>query len=399
LNHAYFLLFFCRRTKKMKFDIIKVRRQLHGMPELGFEEHQTSRLIAQILRSFGLEVHENIARTGVVGVLRGQDETLPVLGYRADMDALPVCEMLDVPWRSTNGCMHACGHDAHMAIALGAAHVLASERPKRGIVFIFQPNEEGAPGELPSGAELMCQEGILERFHISQMLALHCDPTLSSGKMGVCHGALWAASGRFKCKVLGKPSHAAYPHKGCDALRAAAEMCAICHPMYQVGQLPDEVHGREVFSICKLQAGTAFNVIAGEAEFEGIIRACSHQRILEMAQKFEKDIQKVASIYGVSLQLECFLGAESVVNDEALKNRAWDVWDDMGMAQNISMTMAAEDFSHFSTKIPSFYAMLGVRPKEMQEIPPLHSDYFTIDEQALEVGVQAMTALIRTLCV
>ena len=140
-------------------------------------------------------------------------------------------------------------------------------------------------------------------------------------------------------------------------------------------------------------------MIAGEAEFEGIIRACSHQRILEMAQKFEKDIQKVASIYGVSLQLECFLGAESVVNDEALTNRAWNVWDDMGMAQNISMTMAAEDFSHFSTKIPSFYAMLGVRPKEMQEIPPLHSDYFTIDEQALEVGVQAMTALIRTLCV
>lgn len=382
----------------MKFDIIKVRRQLHGMPELGFEEHQTSCLIAQILRSFGLEVHESIARTGVVGVIRGLDETLPLLGYRADMDALPVCEMSDVPWRSTNGCMHACGHDAHMAVALGIAHVFASKRPKRGIAFLFQPNEEGAPGELPSGAELMCREGVLEQFHISQMLALHCDPTLPCGMMGVCHGALWAASGRFKSKVAGKPSHAAYPHKGNDALRAAAEMCALCHPMYQPGCLPDTAQAEEIFSICKLQAGNAFNVIAGEAEFEGIIRACSHRRIIEIAKEFKNNIQKIDNIYRVSTQFEYFLGAESVVNDKALTDSAWGVWRDMGIAQNISMTMAAEDFSHFSSRIPSFYAMLGIRPPDLDEIPPLHSDRFILDERALNAGVSAMSALMRTLC-
>ena len=212
--------------KMTKMNLIEIRRTLHQHPELGFEELWTSQFLAKTLRNLGLEVTEHIGRTGLVAVIKGQNPELPAIGYRADMDALPIKELTDVPFASNNGNMHACGHDSHMTVALGVAESFANRqtRPNRDIVFVFQPNEEGAPGELPSGAELMVREGVIENYRIGEMVALHSDPTLDTGIMGICRGTIWAASGRIRVSVSGKAGHAAYPYKGRDALWAASEM-------------------------------------------------------------------------------------------------------------------------------------------------------------------------------
>lgn len=180
-------------------DIIETRRLLHQHPELGYEEHWTSQYIAQRLAELGYEIHEKLAHTGIVAIWRGAIPDLGAVAYRADMDALPIVEKTDVPFRSTNGCMHACGHDSHMAVAIDVAEkVAAAPRAKRDIAFVFQPNEEGAPGEIPSGADLMCREGVVERFGLCKMVALHSDPTLEAGVMGICQGAIWANRGGLR---------------------------------------------------------------------------------------------------------------------------------------------------------------------------------------------------------
>ncbi len=375
----------------LNMDLIQIRRTLHQHPEVGFEEYWTSEFLADQLEKLGLEVYRNIAKTGLVAVLPGKNRS-HAIGYRADIDALPIAEKLDVPWKSTNGCMHACGHDAHMTIALGTAEKLTNldEKLDCNVVFVFQPNEEGAPGELPSGAELMCSEGILERFHIEKMMALHCDPTLESGKMGVCRGTLWAASGRFVVRIVGKSAHAAYPEQGHDALWAASDMVSA---IYAALNRLHSASVQEVASICKLNAGNAFNVIAGNAQFEGIMRAPSRKHLDEIKNIIQNTVKYVAEYANVHAECDFFYGANAVINDDDMTQIALDTW---GGAKNIQMTMASEDFSHFSERIPCFYAMLGICPSG-ETLPPLHSDVFTLDESTLAEAADRMMQLILQL--
>ena len=369
----------------------EIRQILHAHPELGFEEHWTAQFIAKQLRELGLEVHENIARTGVIGIWHGADSTRAI-GYRADMDALPIAEETALPYCSRNGKMHACGHDVHMAVALGVAAELAlcKEKTAHDAVFIFQPNEEGAPGELPSGAELMCREGILERFHIEKMVALHCDPGLPTGTMGICHGAAWAASGRFVVEITGKSAHAAYPERGADALCSASEIVSAIYAVLKRRRAP----AKEVDSVCKFHAGTAFNVIAGTAQFEGIMRGPSKKHLQEIAEIIEETSQGLAKTFHVEASCKFYYGADAVINDDALVNKALSVWQ--RHAREIEMSMASEDFSHFSQRIPCLYAMLGIRGNEMG-YEPLHSSHFTVDESALGFGVTRMLELLLNL--
>lgn len=377
-------------------NLIEIRRQLHQHPELGFEENWTSQFLAGQLKVLGLDVTEHIAKTGIVAVLKGMNPQKPAIGYRADMDALPIIEKTDIPFASTNGCMHACGHDSHMTVALGVAQKLVQRRdkPSRNIVFVFQPNEEGAPGELPSGAELMCQEGILEKFNIGHMVALHSDPTLETGMMGICRGTVWAASGRFTVTVKGKSAHAAYPEKGSDALYAATEMVNCIYSMLSRRRPASP----EVVSVCKLNAGTAFNVLADSARFEGIFRAPSRQILKEIASLMNATVQGIAQSCGVEVIFEDFYGANAVKNDDHLVDIATKTWTQSGIAKMIPMNLTSEDFSHFADRIPCFYAMMGIKPKELSEIPPLHSDHFYLDESAIEPAVDAMLNLIDALC-
>ena len=373
-------------------DIIQIRRELHQHPELGFEENWTSDYLAGMLEKLGLEVSRGVARTGVVGVMRGKDSGLSAIGYRADMDALPVVECTGLPYAATNGRMHACGHDSHMAVALGVAEKLVErgERPRCDVVFVFQPNEEGAPGEMPSGAELMCREGVLEKFRIGRMVALHSDPTLEAGVMGICRGTVWSASGRFHVTVTGKSAHAAYPERGRDALWAAAAMVEGIYGAMARRRpaIP------EVVSVCQLKAGTAFNVIAGESEFEGIFRAPTRKILEEIAELMASTIRGIADGCGVGAKVEFFYGANAVINDDNLVDVAIQAWIKSGLGRMVSANLAAEDFSHFADRIPSFYAMMGIKPPGVAEIPPSHSDHFILDESALPRAVEAMVSLL-----
>ena len=371
--------------------LVKWRRWLHSHAETGFAEHRTSAFLANKLRDLGCEVHEGIAGTGLVAVVPGADRTRSV-GYRADMDALPGVEAVDVPWKSKNGCMHACGHDIHMTIALGLAWSLirSVHKPSCDVAFVFQPNEEGAPGDFPGGAETMCREGVLERFHIRRMMALHCDPSLETGTFGISRHAAWAASGRFVVTVEGCASHAAYPERGHDAIWAASTMIPAIYAAVQRRR----PRAPEIVSVCRIEGGTAFNVISAKARFEGTLRAADGNAIDELGEILRETVQGVSAICGVTAHVEVFHGADSVINDGAMARLALDVLGKSGKVCEISMSMASEDFSHYASKVPGLYAMIGVRPHHLQQMPPLHADNFCPDEGVIAAAVPRVLSLL-----
>ncbi|MBQ9243150.1 MAG: amidohydrolase [Proteobacteria bacterium] len=375
----------------MKEKLVHIRRTLHQHPELGFQEHWTSDFLAEHLCALGLEVHRGIAETGIVALAKGKDPELPAIGYRADMDALPISEKTGLPFASTNGCMHACGHDGHMTVALGVAEKIASAPLSHTVAFVFQPNEEGAPGEKPTGADAMCQTGFLETFNISRMVALHTDPTLQTGLMGICDGCLWAASGRFVIHIQGDASHAAYPERGHDAMLAAA---ALVQAVYLAKARQRKID-MEVISFCQLTAGHAFNVIAPSADLEGIIRAPSRKNLDQMADLIRNCAAAIDLQFGTHTTVERFYGALPVINDHDLTTIARNCWKDVGI--EVKMNLASEDFSYFSERIPSFFAMMGIRPKDRDAIPPSHAEDFFLDEEALLPAVEAMDMLLRAL--
>lgn len=375
----------------MQERLIHIRRQLHQHPELGFEEVWTSQFLADQLKQLGLEVHTGIAGTGLVGLVRGTDPSLPAIGYRADMDALPIVEKTGLPFASTNGCMHACGHDGHMTVALGVAECIAKSPLKRTVAFVFQPNEEGAPGEKPAGAEAMCEAGVLTRFNISQMVALHTDPTLPTGVMGVCDGCLWAASGRFVVKIEGDSSHAAYPERGHDAMLAATSLIQAIY----LNKARRRKIDMEVLTVCQLSAGHAFNVVAPSAQFEGILRGPSRTHLDELAELMRRCAASIDMQFGTRTTIETFYGALPVFNDHDMTMTARQCWQKLGCGRDVKMNLASEDFSHFSKRIPSFFAMMGIKPDDRESIPPSHAENFYLDENSLVPAVNAMTALLH----
>lgn len=371
----------------MRHDWIHIRRTLHAHPEVGFCENWTAQYIADCLRAMHIETHTGIAGTGVIARIPGRDASKPAIGYRADMDALPVREETGLPYASQNGCMHACGHDVHITVALGVAEYFSRHPLSQTLVIVFQPNEEGAPGALPSGAEALCDAGILEQYHINTMFALHCAPDLEVGKMGVCRGTLWAASGRFCVYVSGSAGHAAYPHRSRDALLAASRMI---EEIYL--QEARERSDARILSVCKFQAGEAFNVIADHAAFEGIVRASTCDALDGMFALIRRCAASTDIRSGTQTRVETFYGALPVVNDDRLVSLAKKTWT--RQAQDIGMSMASEDFSHFSARVPAFYAMLGIAPPG-ETLPPLHASDFIVDERAIEEGIRAMTELLQ----
>ena len=375
-------------SRTMDNSWIDIRRTLHAHPEVGFCEEWTSQYIADFLRSRQIETHIGIAKTGVVARIPERDNALPAIGYRADMDALPVKEETGLPFASHNGCMHACGHDVHITVALALADYFSKHPLNHPLVLVFQPNEEGAPGELPSGAQAMCDAGILEQFGITSMFALHCDPELEVGTMGVCAKTLWAASGRFSVCVEGKAGHAAYPQRSHDALLAAARLVESIY----LQRARERADAHEVLSVCKFNAGDAFNVIAGQATFEGIVRASTREELDGMFELIRRCSAASDFASHTKTTVGTYYGALPVINDDRLLAIARETWGKK--ARTISMTMASEDFSHFSKRVPSFYAMLGIAP-EGKKMPPLHASNFIVDERAIHEGIQAMTALLE----
>jgi amidohydrolase len=394
-----------RRAAAISSDVIAWRRDLHQNPELGNREFRTAGIVAEHLRSLGFdEVRTDVAHTGVVGVLRG-GRPGPVVGLRADMDALPVTELADVPFASTVtteyngqqvGVMHACGHDVHTAALMGTASVLAEMRGDLAgtVMFLFQPAEEGAPSGEEGGAELMIAEGAVESPRPEAYFGLHTSP-FPTGLVGWRSGGIMASADEFTITVTGKQTHGAAPEMGVDPIVVASQIVLALQtiPSRQVAAT-----NPVVVSVGKIEGGVRFNIIPETVQLDGTIRTHDPAVQDEVHERIRRTAEGIAESAGATAQVEIRRFYPVTYNDPELASVALSslerVVGQNGLVQ-IPPLMVAEDFSFFAQQAPGFYFMLGVNAPGVAfgEAASNHSPYFYVNEDALEVGVRAMATL------
>jgi hippurate hydrolase len=360
-------------------EMIAWRRAFHRLPELGYEEHRTAREVAGLLRSFGIdEIAEGIGRTGVVGVIRNGNG--PSVGLRADMDALPIVETGDLAYRSTvPGVMHACGHDGHMTMLLGAARYLASGRRFPGtVVLIFQPAEEGK-----AGAKAMIDDGLLERFPFESVFGLHNIPGMPAAEIAVSPGTVMAAVDHFEITVTGRGGHSAMPHLNRDPILAAASLVMATQSI--VSRNRDPSHPA-VVSVSRISAGEADNATPDRATLRGNVRFLEGDGSDVFRSHLERIARGTAETYGVSVAVDYAVGRPPTVNSEAeaklAKQAALSLWPAVTVAERQVPIMASEDFSHFLGARPGAFAFLGSGEKR----PSLHSANYDFNDDILAPG-------------
>lgn len=385
-----------QEIEKNRAEMIKVRRYLHMNPELGNHEFETAKLVASKLSALGLEVKTGVAGTGVVGLLRGALSG-PTVAIRADLDALPIQELNTFPYRSLNpGVMHACGHDFHTTIALGAATVLAAvkDRIKGNVRFIFQPAEEGLPAGQEGGAALMIKEGVLDNPPVRAIFALHVWPELKVGDIGYTAGYLMASSDNFIITIEGKSAHAARPQEGIDAVVLAAEVINNLQTIVSRAIDPTEP---AVITIGKIQGGTKANIIAEKVEMEGTVRTLNDKVRERMPVLMEDIIRGLTQSYGASYSFKYEKGTPPVYNHPDLVQAMLPVLENAFSPERlvpVKPQMVAEDFALLAERVPAFMYLLGVRSPGQASAAPLHSPYFNPDERAIPVGIKAMCHLV-----
>ncbi|MGH9855658.1 MAG: M20 metallopeptidase family protein [Blastocatellia bacterium] len=389
-----------RAAESLRAKLIEQRRDFHMHPELSNREERTARVIAEKLRALGLdEVKTGVGKHGVVALLKGR---LPggsdsVVAVRADMDALPIQETIDAPYKSRNdGVKHACGHDAHMAVALGVAELLSKMRDRvRGSVkFIFQPAEEGAPPGERGGAKFMIEEGCLENPRPSAIFGLHVMPNIEVGQIGYNSGPAMASSDRFSITIRGKKVHGAYPHDGIDTVVVAAECVTALQTIRS-----RRINTQEplVITLGSIHGGNRFNIIADEVKLEGTMRTLNEEVRTKAIEMMKQTLAGVTSAYGASYEIE--LGANNPVtyNDPALVEATLPVMRKIAGEKNIiapKPQMGAEDFSQYQKIIPGFFYFLGVGNREKGITAMIHTPEFDLDEQSLVVGVKVMSNVL-----
>lgn len=372
---------------RLSSDLIRLRRFLHRHPELGFEEHQTARLVARKLAQLGLVVATEVGGTGVVGLLPGPAPG-PTVALRADMDALPLQDQKNVPYASgIPGKMHACGHDAHVACLLGAAALLAELRASLAgsVKFIFQPAEE-----TNQGARAMIRDGVLEHPRVDAIVALHVNAELPSGTVVAKEGPIMAAEDNFTLRIKGESAHAASPHRGADAIVAAAQVVMALQTVVSRNLDPLEA---AVVSICTINGGRSRNILCDNVEMQGTVRTLSPQVRRSIPARIRNILESLAAGYGTGAELEYQPENPPVFNDPYLTSICREaICQTMGekTLAETSGTMASEDFSFFQECVPGTFLWLGVR-KEPEESIPLHSPLFDLDEPAMEVGATVLT--------
>ena len=358
-------------------------------------EKETSAFIARYLRELGLDVFTGIGGYGIKAILKGK-KAEPVLAIRADMDALPIEEKTGLPFSSKNkGSMHACGHDAHMTNVLITARMLSEMKEKipGTVVFIFQPCEEGAPPGKTGGAQAMINAGILENPHIDAILGLHVLPDLPVGAIGLCPGPIMANVASFYIKIFGKASHGAFPHQGVDAIYAASSAIMQFQSLISRFRDPNEP---AVLSVGKIKGGVRLNVIAEEVELEGTVRTFSFEFQDRLSMGMEKILKGISYAYGTQYRFDFVKDAPFVKNDRPLTEFFIPVFKKILGEKNVQIVKPmtiAEDFSHYSHKIPALFFFLGVGGKSA-----LHTPTFAVDEAVLKTGpVLFATAAIHYL--
>ncbi len=367
--------------------IVTMRREFHRHPETGFVETNTSRVIAQELKRLGLQVQTGIAKTGVVGALH-VDGAVGSVAFRADMDALPITEENDLEYKSQNeGVSHACGHDANMAMLLGAAKLMTQVRDslKRQVKFIFQPCEEQHPG----GAKLMMEEGVLNG--VDEIYGLHIDPNISSGIFGLRAGATMAATDRIVITIIGKGGHASTPHLCVDPIVVSAEVILAIQTIVSRKVNPLSPC---VISLCQIAGGTTFNVIPDKVKIIGTVRTFSKELRYRMPLLIEETIKGITSLYNASYQFEYLKGHPSLYNPQPqvdfVQNKITELFGDKAV-ENIDPKMGGEDFSYYLEKIKGAYLFLGSGDIEKGTNKPLHSPRFLLDEDVLCKGTALFT--------
>jgi amidohydrolase len=376
---------------KMKDWLVEIRRTIHMHPELGFEEVETSKLVSEWLERFGLQVKRGIAKTGVVGLLKGKEPGKTV-AIRADMDALPLDEANQVPYVSkVKGKMHACGHDAHVTILLGVARFLSSnkDRVKGNIKWIFQPAEEGG-----GGGKVMVEEGVLENPKVDAIFGAHVFPLLPIGKVGVYEREGLAAADRVKIKIIGKGGHGAMPHLCKDPIHAAGHVITQLHSIVSRNINPLD---SAVISIGKINGGTAINIIPDEVEMLVTVRSLSPQVREELNRRMEGVVQGVARSFEMDYRYEFEYGYPVLINDPEMSKLVASACSKGIGKENVEVckpSMGAEDFAFYLEKIPGSFFRLGIRNEKKGIIHPYHSSLFDIDEEVLPFGVEMFVRVI-----
>jgi len=376
------------RIRDYADDLTAIRRDLHAHPELGFEEVRTSGIVAELLQSWGIEVHRDIGKTGVVGVIEG-NRPGRTIGLRADMDALPIEEQTNLPWSSkTPGVMHACGHDGHTTMLLGAARYLAETRDFAGkAVLIFQPAEEGL-----GGARAMLADGLFERFPCDEVYGLHNRPGAPQNQVRVVPGVAMAGADFFDLKVIGRGSHGARPHESRDPIVAATALVQALQSVVSRSIDPLEA---VVVSVTKIHSGAAYNVIPGEAVVSGTCRMFSDAARAQVRQRIREIAAGIATSYGVEVEVDIREIFGVLENDEALSGSFAEMARGMAGEANVVLggkpNTGSEDFADMLRAVPGAYFTIGHEGTAM-----LHNAGFTFDDSILPLGSSLLARLVET---
>lgn len=370
-------------------ELAAIRQDLHAHPELGMEEFRTSEIVAAYLENLGIEVHRGVGKTGVVGVLRSGDG-LRSIGLRADMDALPMTELTNLPFRSKYpGRMHACGHDGHTAMLLGAARYLATTRAFSGTVnFIFQPGEEGC-----GGAQAMLDDGLFSRFPCDAIFGIHNEPGLDVGRFKIGPGTIAAGGAFFDVKVTGKGCHGASPHAGIDPVLTACHIVTALQSVISKNVPPRE---SAVISITRVAGGDAYNVIPQEATISGTARFFSREVGKIIEQSIGRMADGIAASYGATAELDFRLLFAPTTNDpiqtELMAKAAIELVGQESVDVHVSPGMWSEDFSFMLEQVPGAYMFMGIGEGEL-----LHHPSYTFNDNSIPYGSALYARLAASL--
>lgn len=383
------------------------REQIHQNPELGNREFKTARLVAAHLRSLGMEVQEGVAKTGVVGLLKGERPG-PCVALRADMDGLPVTERVKIPFASSEktiyegaevGVMHACGHDTHVAILMTVAEILSGMRDQLSgsVKFIFQPAEEGPPAGEEGGAALMVKEGVMENPKVDVIFGLHIQSGLEVGRIKYKAGSLMAAADWFNIIVKGKGSHGSQPWRGVDPIQVGAQ---IIEGLQNIVSRQSELSKAPVvITVGKIKGGVRQNIISETCEMSGTIRTLDSKMQGDVHEKIKRTAKLIAAANGADADVVIETQTLVTYNTPELVKQMVPTLEKTLGATNVTETewvTGAEDFSYYGTKAPAFFFFLGGMPKgqDSSQAPPHHTSDFYVDNSGMPAGVKALCNLV-----
>lgn len=390
---------------QVESKVIEWRHHIHQNPELSNREFKTAEYVAAHLKSLGIEVQTGIAHTGVVGILKGK-KSGKVVALRADMDALPVVERNDLPYKSEvtsvfngqeTGVMHACGHDTHVAILMGVAEVLSKNRNFPGTVkFIFQPAEEGPPPGEEGGAKLMVKEGVLQNPKVDAIFGLHINSGTHVGKITYKPGGMIAASQRFVINVKGKQAHGSTPWQSVDPIVTSAQIINGLQTLIsRESELTEE---GAVISVGSIHSGIRFNIIPESLEMIGTIRTLDKDMKELIRKRMQEMVPAIAQAYRAEATVTIQDGADITFNNEALTEKMIPTLERVAGNENvyeINAITGAEDFSYFQNEVPGLFFFLGGTPLDMKEsdAPSHHTPSFIVDDASMKLGVKALSNL------